>query len=137
MLALSSQSLALPARGVAVARRVQTPKNAPVMRRGMQPVAAAQNQEVNTERRAQLGGALSAFAAAAALAVAPQAKADDGVNVASSRMSYSRFLEYLDMDRIKTVDLYENGTIAIVEAVSTNTHRPNCTCLAVSGLPVC
>ncbi|CAK9190099.1 unnamed protein product [Sphagnum troendelagicum] len=38
--------------------------------------------------------------------------------VASSRMSYSRFLEYLDMDRVKKVDLYENGTIAIVEAVS-------------------
>ena len=26
--------------------------------------------------------------------------------------------EYLDMDRVKKVDLYENGTIAIVEAVS-------------------
>ena len=32
--------------------------------------------------------------------------------------NYSRFLEYLDMDRVKKVDLYENGTIAIVEAVS-------------------
>ncbi|CAH2059974.1 unnamed protein product [Thlaspi arvense] len=36
----------------------------------------------------------------------------------SSRMSYSRFLEYLDKDRVNKVDLYENGTIAIVEAVS-------------------
>ena len=26
--------------------------------------------------------------------------------------------EYLDMGRVKKVDLYENGTIAIVEAVS-------------------
>ncbi|EFJ24737.1 hypothetical protein SELMODRAFT_149856 [Selaginella moellendorffii] len=33
-------------------------------------------------------------------------------------MSYSRFLEYLDMDRVKKVDLFENGTVAIVEAVS-------------------
>jgi len=33
-------------------------------------------------------------------------------------MSYSRFLEYLDMGRVKKVDLYEGGTIAIVEAVS-------------------
>ena len=33
-------------------------------------------------------------------------------------MSYSRFLEYLDLDRVKKVDLYENGTVAIVEAVS-------------------
>lgn len=41
---------------------------------------------------------------------------DQGVS--SSRMSYSRFLEYLDKDRVKKVDLFENGTIAIVEAVS-------------------
>jgi len=58
-----------------------------------------------------LGLALGAFPALAA-------RADDAVNVASSRMSYSRFLEYLDMGRVKKVDLYENGTIAIVEAVS-------------------
>ena len=42
--------------------------------------------------------------------------ADD---VASSRMSYSRFLEYLDMGRVKKVDsLRDRGTIGIVEAVS-------------------
>nr|WML55884.1 FtsH6 [Ipomoea batatas] len=38
--------------------------------------------------------------------------------VSNSRMSYSRFLEYLDKDRVKKVDLFENGTIAIVEAIS-------------------
>lgn len=42
----------------------------------------------------------------------------DEQGVSSSKMSYSRFLEYLDKDRVKKVDLYENGTIAIVEAVS-------------------
>jgi cell division protease FtsH len=46
------------------------------------------------------------------------ARAEDAAGVASSRMSYSRFLEYLEMGRVKKVDLYENGTIAIVEAVS-------------------
>lgn len=46
-----------------------------------------------------------------------KAYADDQ-GVSSSRMSYSRFLEYLDKDRVKKVDLFENGTIAIVEAVS-------------------
>ncbi|KAK9085776.1 hypothetical protein Sjap_026187 [Stephania japonica] len=45
------------------------------------------------------------------------ARADEQ-GVSSSRMSYSRFLEYLDKDRVKKVDLFENGTIAIVEAVS-------------------
>jgi cell division protease FtsH len=106
-------------------------------------------------------------ALAAAVTAAPllgsvrPAAADDQQGVASSRMSYSRFLEYLDMGRVKKVslladctltrmmlsgncthggctvcatlpfsalmhdvspfqqvDLYENGTIAIVEAVS-------------------
>lgn len=52
-----------------------------------------------------------------ALLGASSAKADDQ-GVSSSRMSYSRFLEYLDKDRVKKVDLFENGTIAIVEAVS-------------------
>ncbi|KAK8482536.1 hypothetical protein V6N13_128902 [Hibiscus sabdariffa] len=42
----------------------------------------------------------------------------DEQGVSSSRMSYSRFLEYLDKDRVKKVDLFENGTIAIVEALS-------------------
>ncbi|CAI8617742.1 unnamed protein product [Vicia faba] len=47
-----------------------------------------------------------------------KAYAADEQGVSSSRMSYSRFLEYLDKDRVTKVDLYENGTIAIVEAVS-------------------
>ncbi|KAK0590530.1 hypothetical protein LWI29_028459 [Acer saccharum] len=45
------------------------------------------------------------------------AYADDQA-ISSSRMSYSRFLEYLDKDRVTKVDLFENGTIAIVEAIS-------------------
>ncbi|KAI3818840.1 hypothetical protein L1987_12661 [Smallanthus sonchifolius] len=42
-------------------------------------------------------------------------------DVSNSRMSYSRFLEYLDKDRVNKVDLFENGTIAIVETVSWET----------------
>nr|YP_009739063.1 ATP-dependent zinc metalloprotease FtsH [Palmaria decipiens]QIC19502.1 ATP-dependent zinc metalloprotease FtsH [Palmaria decipiens] len=38
-------------------------------------------------------------------------------NVASSRMTYGRFLEYLDMGWVKRVDLYDNGHTAIVEAL--------------------
>ena len=52
-----------------------------------------------------------------ALLTAKKALADDQ-GVSSSRMSYSRFLEDLDKDRVKKVDLFENGTIAIVEAIS-------------------
>ncbi|CAM8948491.1 unnamed protein product [Rhodiola kirilowii] len=53
----------------------------------------------------------------AALIGGGEAYADEQ-GVSSSRMSYSRFLEYLDKDRVKKVDTFENGTIAIVEAVS-------------------
>lgn len=38
-------------------------------------------------------------------------------NTANSRMTYGRFLEYLDMGWIKKVDLYDNGRTAIVEAL--------------------
>lgn len=38
-------------------------------------------------------------------------------NIASSRMTYGRFLEYLDMGWVKRVDMYDNGHTAIVEAI--------------------
>ncbi|MDJ0579148.1 ATP-dependent zinc metalloprotease FtsH2 [Crocosphaera sp.] len=40
-----------------------------------------------------------------------------GNNTANTRMTYGRFLEYLDAGRILSVDLYEGGRTAIVEAV--------------------
>lgn len=49
-----------------------------------------------------------------AFAAAPN---DLGNNTASTRMSYGRFLDYLDAGRITSVDLYEGGRTAIVEAV--------------------
>jgi cell division protease FtsH len=38
-------------------------------------------------------------------------------NTASTRMTYGRFLEYLDANRVKAVDLYDGGRTAIVEAI--------------------
>ncbi|MBW4561574.1 MAG: ATP-dependent zinc metalloprotease FtsH2 [Mojavia pulchra JT2-VF2] len=43
--------------------------------------------------------------------------ADMTKNAANTRMTYGRFLEYLDADRVSSVDLYEGGRTAIVEAV--------------------
>ena len=43
--------------------------------------------------------------------------ADVSKNTASTRMTYGRFLEYLDAGRVTSVDLYEGGRTAIVEAV--------------------
>jgi cell division protease FtsH len=43
--------------------------------------------------------------------------AEVGKNTASTRMTYGRFLEYLDANRVKAVDLYDGGRTAIVEAI--------------------
>ncbi len=40
-----------------------------------------------------------------------------GSNTARTRMSYGRFLDYLQADRVTSVDLYDGGRTAIVEAV--------------------
>ena len=44
------------------------------------------------------------------------APAETGKNAASTRMTYGRFLEYLDADRVTNVDLYDGGRTAIIEA---------------------
>ncbi|XP_024390721.1 ATP-dependent zinc metalloprotease FTSH 2, chloroplastic [Physcomitrium patens] len=75
-------------------------------------------EDVDMGKRGMLKGVAGALAAVLPAVIAKKASAAEEQGVASSRMSYSRFLEYLDMDRVKKVDLYENGTIAIVEAVS-------------------
>nr|ARW65049.1 Cell division protein FTSH [Polysiphonia sertularioides] len=38
-------------------------------------------------------------------------------NLANSRMTYGRFLEYIDMGWVKKVDIYDNGHTAIIEAI--------------------
>nr|UNJ16429.1 cell division protein [Boldiaceae sp.] len=42
---------------------------------------------------------------------------DIGQNLSNSRMTYGRFLEYLNMGWVKKVDLYDSGHTAIIEAV--------------------
>jgi len=49
-----------------------------------------------------------------AFAAAPT---DMSKNTASTRMSYGRFLDYLNASRVTSVDLYEGGRTAIVEAI--------------------
>ena len=49
---------------------------------------------------------------------ANSAKPDLSTNVSSSRMTYGRFLEYLEMGWVKQVDLYDNSRNAIVQASS-------------------
>ncbi len=47
----------------------------------------------------------------------------NGVNTASTRMTYGRFLEYLEKGRVSSVDLYDNGRTAIVEAIDPELHQ--------------
>ena len=47
-----------------------------------------------------------------------QSKAEVNANVSSSRMTYGRFLEYLEMGWVKQVDLYDTSRNAIVQASS-------------------
>ncbi|XP_047948190.1 ATP-dependent zinc metalloprotease FTSH 2, chloroplastic-like [Salvia hispanica] len=81
-------------------------------------IKASQDRTINEGRRGFLKLLLgNAAVAVPALLGSGNAIADDE-SVSNSRMSYSRFLEYLDQDRVQKVDLFENGTIAIVEAIS-------------------
>nr|YP_009399996.1 Cell division protein FTSH [Tolypiocladia glomerulata]ARW69815.1 Cell division protein FTSH [Tolypiocladia glomerulata] len=42
---------------------------------------------------------------------------ENNTNLANSRMTYGRFLEYIEMGWVKKVDIYENGHTAIIEAI--------------------
>ena len=47
-----------------------------------------------------------------------QSSTEISANISSSRMTYGRFLEYLEMGWVKQVDLYDNSRNAIVQASS-------------------
>jgi cell division protease FtsH len=49
--------------------------------------------------------------------LAPATQTTPSKNAASTRMTYGRFLEYLDANRVVAVDMYDGGRTAIVEAV--------------------
>ena len=59
-------------------------------------------------------------AGVAAFPIAAAARAEDASGVASSRMSYSRFLEYLDMGRVKKV----GGSAVLCHNVSSAASLP-------------
>lgn len=51
------------------------------------------------------------------------ANANLGSNTANTRMTYGRFLEYIDAGRVTSVDLYENGRTAIVQVTDPEVQR--------------
>lgn len=74
----------------------------------------------NTIQKILIGLFLSAciFIGFRVYTVFNERRADTGVNVSSSRMTYGRFLEYLEMGWVKQVDFYDNSRNAIVLASS-------------------
>jgi cell division protease FtsH len=46
-------------------------------------------------------------------------------NTASTRMNYGRFLDYIDKGRVTSVDLYDGGQTAIVEAIDPELKKTN------------
>lgn len=69
-----------------------------------------------TGRRQLLTKAMAGVIAGAAALNAKPALADE--DFANSRMSYSRFIEYLREGMVKQADFYENGNIAVVELIA-------------------
>ncbi|KAJ8751529.1 hypothetical protein K2173_016761 [Erythroxylum novogranatense] len=53
----------------------------------------------------------------------------------STRMSYSRFLQYLDEDAVKKVDLFENGTVAIAEIFNPTLEKIQRVKIQLPGVP--
>merc|ERR1719486_1792448 len=124
--AARARSAARPSLSRAAGARVSAVRVTSRRERASVAVYASNSQHGEADNKAESGTkreflkrlALSATAFGAAQGWQKGALAADNESVASSRMSYSRFLEYLDLDRVKKVDLYDNGTTAIVEAVS-------------------
>ncbi|KAJ0975310.1 hypothetical protein J5N97_017275 [Dioscorea zingiberensis] len=66
---------------------------------------------------------------------AARAEPESPQEATSSRMSYSRFLEYLDAGAVKKVDLLENGTVAIVEISNPVLNKIQRVKVQLPGLP--
>ncbi|KAM7519904.1 hypothetical protein LguiB_018866 [Lonicera macranthoides] len=70
-----------------------------------------------------------------AMAQPSKAEVESPVDSTSSRMSYSRFLQYLDEGAVKKVDLFENGTVAIAEIVNPALNKVQRVKVQLPGLP--
>lgn len=69
------------------------------------------------------------------IAPAAAAEPESPGEATSSRMSYSRFLEYLDQDAVRKVDLYQNGSVAIAEIFNPALNKIQRVRIQLPGLP--
>ncbi|KAL0540709.1 hypothetical protein IC582_020720 [Cucumis melo] len=64
-----------------------------------------------------------------------RAEPESPIASASSRLSYSRFLQYLDEGAVKKVDVFENGTVAIAEIYNPVLDKIQRVKIQLPGLP--
>nr|ABN05909.1 Peptidase S26A, signal peptidase I; AAA ATPase; Peptidase M, neutral zinc metallopeptidases, zinc-binding site; Peptidase M41, FtsH extracellular [Medicago truncatula] len=64
-----------------------------------------------------------------------KAEPESPIDSTSNRISYSRFLQYLDEGVVKKVDLLENGTVAIAEIYNTTLDKFQRVKIQLPGLP--
>ncbi|XP_047065882.1 ATP-dependent zinc metalloprotease FTSH 6, chloroplastic-like [Lolium rigidum] len=114
-------------------------KQAPPQRRKITPISSPDAAGLGIGRRGLLqstglGLGLGLAVANPSRAQSPPVMAPE--ELTSSRMSYSRFLEYLDAGAVKKVDFFQNGTAAVVEvddpALPAKVHRVK---VQLPGLP--
>jgi cell division protease FtsH len=114
-------------------------KQAPPQRRKITPISSPDAAGLSIGRRrllqsTGLGLGLGLAVAKPSRAQSPPVLAPE--ELTSSRMSYSRFLEYLDAGAVKKVDFFQNGTAAVVEvddpALPAKVHRVK---VQLPGLP--
>uniref|UniRef100_A0A0C9QP46 TSA: Wollemia nobilis Ref_Wollemi_Transcript_15167_2336 transcribed RNA sequence n=1 Tax=Wollemia nobilis TaxID=56998 RepID=A0A0C9QP46_9CONI len=74
------------------------------------PQALRDEERINSKRKF-----LQLALGTAGILTTGKAGAEESSQAPSSQMAYSRFLQYLDQDRVQKVDIFENGMVAIVE----------------------
>lgn len=90
--------------------------------------------KLNRRRLLQNTG-LSLVGSGALSARRAEAEGEAPPDASSTRMSYSRFLEYLDQGAVKKVDLFENGTVAVAEIQNPNLNKIQRVKVQLPGLP--
>ncbi|CAN6202004.1 unnamed protein product [Urochloa humidicola] len=110
-------------------------KRAPPLAKTATPPPPPPTPDATTSRRRLLHSAGLGLSLGLAAAIHPTARARAETappalapeEATSNRMSYSRFLDYLDAGAVRKVDIFENGTVAVVElddpALPTRVHR--------------
>lgn len=95
------------------------------------------HSDLKPTRRSLLNSASLGLIVPGTLSLSHPARAEPDSPTAStsSRMSYSRFLQYLDEGAVKKVDLFENGTVAIAEIFNPTLEKIQRVKIQLPGLP--